>query len=346
MPHPSALARICLLVVWVGCAETPHQADGPEANAAAADVQHFLALARSAHWTFPTSSGKPIPEPLPPWAEQLVRERASLTQVLQGSIQQGQHKQALELAAETWRTWVLAQDEVGGRAVLRVVLSAPADPTTARARALVAYGDALLAFRLGDIAASGVRSREALDAARVAKDPEAEGFALLAQSRVALSQRKSIEARDFALGARAKLRARGAAYDQAPLHMLAQAQRAARALDEAASLFGESLTLNRQLGDLGMVAIELQNLAYVELRRGHLDAAEKTFAEAEKLAGDANPYDQVIRRMNRAALAQAKGDTATARARIQEARDILSREKIALSADDEAELREVEQRLR
>src|SRR5262245_28317010 len=88
--------------------------------------------------------------------------------------------------------------------------------------------------------------------------------------------------------------------------MLAQAARLMGALDETATLFEESLALNRSIGDAGMVLAELHNLGHVELRRGKVDVAEKAFAEGYAAADPNDPYDGALTRFNQASVAFAR----------------------------------------
>jgi tetratricopeptide (TPR) repeat protein len=287
-----------------------------------------------------------VPAEAPAWATRLVGERAALIEAVRQQLARGDRAAATELAARVWRAWVLARDEAAGRAFLALVLGAPGPDTDPRARALVLYGDGLLAFRLGDLAASRARSEAALVLARQATDPEAEGLALLGISRVDLSEGLGEEARRHAAASHARVRDLDPAYGQAPLHLLAQATRLAGALDEAAPLFEESLALNRQLGDAGMVIVELHNLGHVELRRGQVDHAERCFAECDALAGDSDdPYDTALRLFNRASVAFARGHRPDAAALLAQARALLAHAQVDLAADDAREFDELGRRL-
>ena len=155
---------------------------------------------------------------------------------------------ANELAAKLWRVWVYARDNQGGREFLSLVLDRPAAAAT-RAHALALYSDGLLAFRMNDLAASHARNEAAVVEAHAVPDREAEGLALLGLSRSDLSAGDAAHAREHAAASRRLLLPLGAEWGQAPLHMLAQDARLTGALDEAATLFEESLALNRSLGD-------------------------------------------------------------------------------------------------
>src|SRR5213594_4649180 len=76
---------------------------------------------------------------------------------------------------------------------------------------------------------------------------------------------------------------------QAPLFLHASATRLTGDYDHAAALFEQSLELNRKIQDQGMVAAELQNLGFVEIHRGNVDAAERYFMEGEKIGPASDP---------------------------------------------------------
>ena len=179
------------------------------------------------------------------------------------------------------------------------------------------------------------RNEAALDAARAAGDPEALALAHLGLSRVAFEQ--GDYKRALALAQKAREHARGldpALGGQAPLHAEAQSRRMLGDLDTAAELLRESLALNRQIDDLGMVAVELHNLGHVEIRRGNIVEAERLFAEL-------GASDDAYGALNGAALALARGDE-------DRARELLVRAEAVegeLPPDDRAELDWLRERL-
>ncbi len=325
-----------------GAAKSPATSLTPSAEADRTD--ELLALAREAHWTFPTSSGRPIGAPLPGWAARMVRERSALVECAKRLVERGRRDQALELGARTFRAWILANDDAGGRAFLAIVLHGIDEQTPSLFHALALYGDALLSFRMGDLATSRSRSQSAMTLAQKLTDREAEGLACLAFSRVDLSEGRDSEAEEHAARARAALAQLGPHYQQAPLHMLAQATRALGRFDRAATLFAESLALNRTLRDEGMVQVELHNLGHVEVRLGRLDSAERHFAEAATGPAD-DPYDHAIHLFNRASLAFARGNFVSSRALLDQARALLRRAEVTLADDDEKEVADLERRL-
>lgn len=245
---------------------------------------------------FPSSAGRPFRAPDPA----LLGRREELAAAARGLDADA----AAELAAGAWRVWMAARDIAGGRAFLAGVLDR-AGAARSRWRALALYGDGLLAYWEGDLGASRARNEEALAIAEEHGDDEALALAHLGLSRVLLEEGDHERAREQAVAARRFAARLGHAMGQAPLHMEAQAARAAGDYDEAAALFDESLALNRRIDDPSMVAVELQNLGLVEIRRGNVDAAERYFGE---LPPSRDPYS----RLNDAAVAFRKGEVARA----------------------------------
>ena len=310
------------------------------------DAARLVGLVQRVQWDYPSSSGRPTREPAPAWLAELTGERRGLIAAVGTLLGEGKGEQAAGLAARGWRVFVAARDNAGGRALLGAVIEQGATGPATRDLALCLYGDSLLAFRLGDLAASGSRAEAALRVARAAGDREAEGLALLGLSRADFSASRFDEARAHAAEARALLSGFGLAFTQAPLHMMAQATRAVGTVDEAAPLFEESLALNRALGDEGMVTVELHNLGHVELRRGRVEVAERLFAECQRRGTPDDPYGVALGLFNEASVAAARHDTARARRLLAEMRAALARDQMSLADDDAAEVERLELQLR
>jgi tetratricopeptide (TPR) repeat protein len=223
----------------------------------------------------------------------------------------------------------------GGRTFLAGVLDRDAAPS--HWRALVLYADGLLAFRQGDMAASLARNEEALAMARTLGDAEAESYALVGLSRVALRAGEHAQVVRLAQQARALVDDPAAA--AAPLHLHAAGTRLLGDYDGAKALYEESLELARTSGDSRMETMELHNLGHVELHRGDVAAAERLFAEwRTRVESSADPYDAAMRSLNDAALAIAHGDRERAHALLDEAEGRLAAAGIVLDPDDAAEL--------
>ena len=288
-----------------------------------------LELARGITPDFPSSSGRPFRHP----DEDLLARRDELASAA-GDLGTAE---ATELAARTWRLWMAARDVAGGRAFLAEVLDErkPSDPS--RWRALALYGDGLFAFWAGDAEGARRRNEEAFALAQRLDDSEALLYAHLGTSRVALEDGDHSRAREHAAAARALAARFGEAAGQAPLHLEAQATRAAGDYDGAAELFEHSLALNRRIDDPSMVPVELHNLGLVEIHRGDADAAEQYFAQ---LPPSDDPYLQALMRVNRAAVAYRRGN-------LDEARELLAGvDGQELASDDRQELEWLERELR
>lgn len=291
------------------------------------EAQRLLELSREARWTFPSSTGKPVRGD-EPWLAPLAAEQRALAEAARVLADD----EAVELAANVWRLWMVSRDIDGGRAFLGEVLGR--DGGAPRARSLALYGDGLFAFWQGAIDDSRARNEEAR---ALADDPEALALANLGLSRASLSAGDAESARAFALEASNQARGGGEALGQAPLHLHAQSVRMLGDYDEAARLFRESLDLNRRIDDPGMIGVELHNLAHVELHRGDLAEAEGLFAELAAHDAGEDPYSGALGRLNEAALAFARGDREEARALLAQLDRELDESGVELAPDDEFE---------
>jgi tetratricopeptide (TPR) repeat protein len=277
------------------------------------EARRLLERSREVRWRFPSSSGSPVLAEQDAWAKQLLSEKESFAAAARLLSESGDDHEATELAANVWRLWVLARDPLEGRALLAAVLDGREDEPS-RAKALALYGDGLLAFMVGAHEDSRARSEASLEAARAVQDPEALALAHLGLSRVAFLDGEYDLARSLAAEAREFARTLEPALGQAPLHMHAQSTRLTGDYDRAAALFEESLALNRRLGDLGMVGVELHNLGHVEIHRGNIDAAERYFVECQELGASDDGFGAAMTRLNRAVVAFARGEDDRARA--------------------------------
>src|SRR5438093_9901463 len=108
--------------------------------------------------------------------------------------------------------------------------------------------------------------------------------------------------------------------------------------DHAAALFEQSLDLNRKINDQGMVRAELQNLGLVEIHRGNVDAAERYFAESEKLESAKDPYRAAMAKLFQAMVKFAHSDHARSRMLLHRAESILKDAKMNAGPDDQFEI--------
>jgi len=309
-------------------------------------ARHMLELSRSLHWDFPSSQGTPIIKghAKSQQVEQAAQERESYANAARVLLESGDEDGAIEIASNAWRLWIVARDMDGGRAFLAAVLD-KGEKKPSRARALALYGDALLAFRQGKIEESRERSQAGLDVALAVNDREALTLAYLAMSRVAFEDGDYAQSLTFAVKSREFARSLAPAMGQAPLFLHASATRMTGDYDQAATLFEQSLGLNRRIGDPGMVKAELQNLGLVEIHRGNVDAAERYFAESERLGPGNDPYSIVMAHLYRSGIEFVRGNRDESRTQLQQAQSILKEAGMDAGRDDQFEIDWLDQQL-
>lgn len=147
------------------------------------------------------------------------------------------------------------------------------------------------AFKGGDADRSRELNLESLEVARRIDDPQAIVRALAGMMRLALREhdndaveRLAAECDELA----------SEAVDQSlrrlPLHMRAEAARMKGDSTTARELFDASIALNRELGNEGMVTVELANRSWVEINEGLLDEAEKLLRTSLARTDDDDRY--------------------------------------------------------
>jgi hypothetical protein len=163
--------------------------------------------------------------------------------------------------------------------VERLLDAAGTEATPERAQGLAAA--AALAFRQGDNDVTKQRAQQALDVARAVDRHDVEAEALLVLARAGLRdgdpgavRLRASEARRIALELGDEDR------ELSAIHHLAEGARMAGDLDEARTLYAESLERNRARGAQLLVAVELSNFGCVEKASGRLDVAEARMREA------------------------------------------------------------------
>lgn len=303
------------------------------------EADRVVDLSRQADWAYPTSFGRPVHwDQTEEWVERLGRERDSFVRAARYYVQNGKMDLALEIAANVWRLWILARDVEGGRRFLGDILDRGSNEPT-RWRALALYGDSLLAMRQGNLEDSRKRSEEALKIAESIQDHEALVLGNLAVSRVAIEEGSYKVALDRAGDSRQYGRGLGLRFEQAPLFMEAQSYRMFGDYDRAASLFKESLDLNRRVEDKGMVVAELNNLGLVEIHRNNVEIAERLLNEAEKLSGSSpdDHYGNAMTYLNKAMVAYRKNNIEQARTLLSKAKSTFNEARIEPAKDDESE---------
>ena len=221
-----------------------------------------------------------------------------------------------------------------GRAALRAALAEPGSAPAERARALYLLGR--LAFRAGDQDESRRVNEEALAVAREGGDVRGEVDALVGLSRV--SFRDGDYERVRALAGEARTLAQtldDAAAESMPLHMLAGGTRLSGDFRRARDLYAESLALFERRGSDAGAAMEHQNLAWVELHLGDVDAAERHLGAAGVGEG---AYSAAWRDVTAAALALVRGDRDEAARLLASGEAGLAAAGVVADPDDQFEL--------
>jgi tetratricopeptide (TPR) repeat protein len=213
------------------------------------------------------------------WYDRLERDEPELEAALERACDHDP-RLGLEAAALLQRFWFARGRLSRGRAwVERLLESAGKEPTAERAQGLVAVAG--LAFRQGDNDVTKQRAQEALDVAAAVGRRDIEAEALLALARAGLRDEDPSSVRLHASEARAiALELNDEDSELSAIHHLAEGARMAGDLDEARTLYAESLDRNRARGAQLIVSVELTNFGYVEKASGRLDVAEARVREA------------------------------------------------------------------
>src|ERR671934_2060623 len=213
------------------------------------------------------------------WYDQLERNEPELEAALERACDHDP-RLGLEAAALLQRFWFARGRLSRGRAwVERLLESAGREPTAERAQGLAAAAG--LAFRQGDNDVTKQRAQEALDVAAAVGRRDIEADALLALARAGLRDEDPSSVRLHASEARKiALELTDEDRELSAIHHLAEGARMAGDLDEARTLYAESLERNRARGAQLIVAVELTNFGYVEKASGRLDVAEAGLREA------------------------------------------------------------------
>ncbi len=305
-------------------------------------AERLLQISRNAKWLFPSSLGRPIAKDIPEWLNSIIINQSLLPGAVKYFLEKGQIDEAYELSSNVWRLWVLNHKEKEGRIFLSTVLSKKVFPET-RYCALALYGDGLFAYRLGDTVSSRKCNNEALIVANKINNIETQGLALLGLCRVEFSETNFDKSYKLAVKSLDLLKQLGPTYKQGVLNYAAQSAFAIGNLNEAESLFRQSLKLNRQINDETMFAVDLHNLGHVEVKLGKVDEAEIHFNVCEKLSVDPNDtYSSALNLFNKATIEYARNDIIRARLHIMKSREIINKNKIELSIEDEIGLNKLE----
>ena len=217
------------------------------------------------------------------WMDRLERDHDGLRAAFSWFLKHGKGAEALQLAADLW----LFQEQRGhadeARDWLAKSLAAPGAEarTVTRARAL--YGAGILAFRKLDADAARRAFEECLVIAKERDYVRLIVRANTGMARLALRRGDTKEVRKWSEAGLAIARTRGEKADAVtPLHMLAAAARVDGDIGQARQFYRENLGLNRELGRLEVVSVELGNLGALEVLEGNIRRPCRSFGRAWK----------------------------------------------------------------
>lgn len=170
--------------------------------------------------------------------------------------------------------------------------------------------DIRAAFRRGDNAGVLRMATAEIERARRAGDPAGEVESLYALARVALRGDELGEAERLAQAALSVATlAADRRLEERPRHVLAAIARMSGDYAKASELYQASIELNEALGNSHTVTSEYHNLAFTELRLGHVDRARKLFeVSRERVFREGLQSFEPYVCVGAAALASAEGD--------------------------------------
>ena len=154
------------------------------------EAKGLLKLSREALWSYPSSQGGDLVRQgteMSKWTDRLVPKRESFTNAVEVLVRNGFEDEAVEIAANLWRLWMMARDVAGGRKFLDTALGVTKKKSS-RSRALALYGNGLFMFHQRKLEDSQKYNQEALEIAEKINDREALALANLGLSRVAYEQ--------------------------------------------------------------------------------------------------------------------------------------------------------------
>jgi tetratricopeptide (TPR) repeat protein len=312
------------------------------------EAKRLLKLSREARWSYPSSQGGDVvrqDSELSKWTDGLALKREAFSNAIEVLVRNGFEEEAVEIAANIWRLWLMARDVAAGRKFLDTALGATKKKSS-KNRALALYGNGLFAFHQHKLDDSQRYNQEALEIAEKIKDREALALANLGLSRVAYEQANYKQARSLATKALELFDGLDPSLGQAPLFMKALSTRMLADYDTAAELFRKSVDLNRNIGDQGMVSAELQNLGLVEAHQGNYESAEKHFKEAETMGSGGDPYGAAMVQLQKAIVAYGRRDQDQAHQLLASSKSLLGKAGIDPGPDDKFEIEWLERQLR
>lgn len=271
------------------------------------------------------------------WFDRLERQESELETQLK-EAQTVDWLLGLDAAASLSRFWFYRGRIDRGRRWLGELLEAGQDtPSVERARALHAAGG--LAFRQADNEVAKAYERAALEMARFLERPEIEGDALVGLARTGLRDHDPAIVLEYGAAARSIAgRIADDALDLQALHCIAEAFRMDGRLAEARACYTESLERNRAKGAATMVAVELNNLSFLDKAAGRLDLAQERLGGAIAISMRTNnSYLLAHHLVALAAVLTAAGRAHEAVRLLGSADDLFERTGLTLDPADEPE---------
>ena len=195
------------------------------------------------------------------------------------------------------------------------------------------YEEGLAAFRAGDQARSGQLNHEVLSIGREIKDPATIVRGLIGLARIAFREKDHTTVRSLCDQA-------GPFWEQledrsqvtSPIHVLAESARLEGDIPRARALYDRSIAHAEEAGDVRMLAIELNNKAFLEIQAGNIDGGERLARDSLRLLRDGAA--QVARATDGAYCLLALGSIAARRGEGDRAASLLAASETILAAND------------
>jgi predicted ATPase len=243
----------------------------------AAHRDHYLALAETAapHLISHGQTG---------WLDRLELEVDNLRAAISFSLEDPDPDAALRLGRALCYFWLYRQPRAEGAAALCAALDRPdaAEPTLTRGRALAAAA-ILLTMITGEYDAAAARAQEALEIAGALVDADLRAEALHVLALINES-RGNAQAHFDLTGEGLELATALADPHLTALLLMTRGSSPYLSRADRARTVGKSLKLARQAGNTALYVGTLNNLSYLELEDGHVDAARNHLAEGVRLA--------------------------------------------------------------
>jgi len=274
------------------------------------------------------------------WQRRIRTDEQDLERSLDWLIQNARGEQALRFVDAMNFFWIELGESQKSRERFAQVLSMPTASTPTVLRAKVLYDAGVLAFRLGDEAASQKLNDESLAIGNQLKDKPSIATALIGLSRIALRHHDyATVRRDAAEALRIRQQLRDTVGEMSPIHMLAAAARMSDENGDARKYYELTLGVYGEQGDKSGVAGELMNLAFVHLHEHDADWAARLFQESVSIYRELQSQEGLAWNISGYAAVAAERHQGALAARLYGALDTaMSKLGIVLDPDDALDL--------